>query len=103
MSSRLMRQVLVDSARARNYQKRGAGAHNVTLDEARVGVVGQPADVIALDDALKALEQIDPRKSQVVEPRFFWRVEHRGNGRSPGHVGANGQARLDDGQIVVAP
>jgi len=71
MSSRLMRQVLVDWARARGYQKRGAGAHNVTLDEGRVGVVEQPADVIALDDALKALEQIDPRKSQVVELRFF--------------------------------
>jgi RNA polymerase sigma factor (TIGR02999 family) len=63
--------VLVDQARARGYQKRGAGAHNVTLDEGRVGVVEQPADVIALDDALKALEQIDPRKSQVVELRFF--------------------------------
>jgi RNA polymerase sigma factor (sigma-70 family) len=43
----------------------------VTLDEGRVGVVEQPADVIALDDALKALEQIDPRTSQVVELRFF--------------------------------
>ena len=71
MSSRLMRQVLVDWARARGYQKRGAGAHNVTLDEGRVGAIEQPADVIALDEALKALEQIDPRKSQVVELRFF--------------------------------
>ena len=71
MSSRLMRQVLVDWARARGYQKRGAGAHNVTLDEGRVGAIEQPADVIALDDALKALEQIDARKSQVVELRFF--------------------------------
>jgi len=66
-----MRQVLVDWARARGYQKRGAGARNVTFDEGRVGIVEQPAEIIALDDALKALAEIDPRKSQVVELRFF--------------------------------
>jgi RNA polymerase sigma factor (TIGR02999 family) len=71
MSSRLMRQVLVDWARARGYQKRGAGAHNVTLDEGRVGAVETPADIVALDDALNALAEIDQRKSQVVELRFF--------------------------------
>jgi RNA polymerase sigma-70 factor (ECF subfamily) len=71
MSSRLMRRVLVDAARARGYQKRGGGAHQVTLDERRVGAKEQAADVVALDDALTALAAIDERKSQVVEMRYF--------------------------------
>ena len=71
MSSRVMRRVLVDCARARGYQKRGAGAQKVTLDEERVGSAEQPADVLALDDALETLAAIDPRKGQVVEMRYF--------------------------------
>ncbi len=70
MSARLMRRILVDSARARNYQKRGAGAERVTLDEALV--VTEPGrDLVALDDALNVLAEIDERKSKVVEMRFF--------------------------------
>lgn len=71
MSSRIMRRVLIDFARARGYQKRGAGAHKVTLDEGRVGATGRGADVLALDEALESLAKIDPRKSQVVEMRCF--------------------------------
>jgi RNA polymerase sigma factor (TIGR02999 family) len=71
MSSRVMRRVLVDAARARGYQKRGGGAHQVTLDEGRVGAKEPAADVVALDDALTALAAIDERKSQVVEMRYF--------------------------------
>jgi len=71
MSSRLMRRVLIDFARARGYQKRGAGAHKVTLDEGRVASTGRGADVIALNEALEALAKIDARKSQVVEMRYF--------------------------------
>jgi RNA polymerase sigma factor (TIGR02999 family) len=71
MSSRVMRRVLVDAARARGYQKRGGGAQQVTLDEGRVGGPQPAADVLALDDALTALAAIDPRKSQVVEMRYF--------------------------------
>jgi RNA polymerase sigma-70 factor (ECF subfamily) len=71
MSSRVMRRVLVDAARARGYQKRGAGAHKVTLDEGRAGTTERPADVVALDDALNALAAVDERKSQVVEMRYF--------------------------------
>ena len=55
MSSRVMRRVLVDATRARGYQKRGAGARQVTLDEGRVGAKEPAADVVALDDALTAL------------------------------------------------
>jgi len=71
MASRVMRRILVDSARARRYQKRGGGAERVSLDEALL-VSNEPAhDLIALDDALNALAAFDGRKSQVVEMRFF--------------------------------
>ena len=70
-SARLMRRILVDHARSRNYQKRGGGAMNVTLDEALVGSAERGADLLALDDALQSLARQDPRKSQVVELRFF--------------------------------
>jgi RNA polymerase sigma-70 factor (ECF subfamily) len=71
MAARVMRRVLVDSARARGYQKRGAGAARVTLDEGRAGTTERAADLIALDEALEALTAIDPRKGQVVELRYF--------------------------------
>src|SRR5262249_22848826 len=71
MASRIMRRVLVESARAKGFQKRGAGAQKVSLDEALVVQEGPSADVVALDVALNALEKLDPRKCQVVEMRFF--------------------------------
>jgi RNA polymerase sigma factor (TIGR02999 family) len=71
ISAQLMRRVLVDYARSRGYQKRGGGAHKVTLDEALIGPQQTGHDLVALDDALKALAEVDPRKCQVVELRFF--------------------------------
>ena len=71
MSARLMRRILVDFARSRHYQKRGGGAQQVSLDEALVVCKERGQDLVALDDALQALAAIDPRKSQVVEMRFF--------------------------------
>ena len=71
MSARLMRRVLVDLARSRGADKRGGGAVRVTLDDAAIGGVAPDADVIRLDDALKALAALDDRKSRVVELRFF--------------------------------
>ncbi len=70
MSARLMRRILVDFARAKHSQKRGAGAQQVSLDEALM-VVNQGQDLVAVDDALEALARVDARKSQVVEMRFF--------------------------------
>jgi len=70
MSARLMRRILVDSARSRKYQKRGAGAQKVSLDEGLL-VVEPGRDLVALDDALEALAQVDERRSKVVEMRFF--------------------------------
>ena len=71
LSARLMRRVLVDLARSRGADKRGGDAIRVTFDEAAIGGVAPEADVIRLDDALKALASLDERKSRVVELRFF--------------------------------
>lgn len=71
MASRMMRRVLVDVARAKGYQKRGGGAQRVTLIESRAPAKQPDYDLVALDDALQALEALDARKVQVVEMRFF--------------------------------
>jgi RNA polymerase sigma factor (TIGR02999 family) len=71
MSARLMRRILVDHARSRQFVKRGGGARIVPFDEAIVAGAEPSVDVAALDDALQALGSIDQRKSDVVEMRFF--------------------------------
>ncbi len=71
-AAQLMRRVLVDFARTRNYQKRGGEVLKVEFDEAWMGSTGRGSDlVVALDDALQELAKFDARKSQVVEMRFF--------------------------------
>ena len=71
LSAQLMRRILVDRARARNYQKRGGGQQEVTFDEGLVVSPQRGRDILALDGALKALAVTDARKSRVVELRFF--------------------------------
>jgi RNA polymerase sigma factor (TIGR02999 family) len=71
MAARLMRRILVDVARSKHYQKRGGGAVCVTFDELAIAPAEPGHDLVALDDALKAFEQVDARKSQVIELRFF--------------------------------
>ncbi len=71
VSAQLMRRVLVDVARARNYQKRGGQMVQVSLDEVMAAPAGRGADLVALDDALNALSAIDERSGRVVELRFF--------------------------------
>jgi RNA polymerase sigma factor (TIGR02999 family) len=71
LSSRLIRRVLIDAARSKASLKRGAGSPHVALDENLLVSTEPPADIVALDEALTALAGIDPRKSQVVELRFF--------------------------------
>jgi RNA polymerase sigma factor (TIGR02999 family) len=70
LSARLMRQILVDHARSRGYQKHGGGRHRVDLDE---GMVCDELDwnLVDLDEALQALATADARKGRVVELRFF--------------------------------
>ncbi len=71
VSANVMRRILVEFARARSSQKRGGGAMKVDFDGASVPSAGRDRVLIALDDALNDLAQIDPREAQVVELRFF--------------------------------
>ncbi len=71
ISAKLMRQILVDFARKRRYQKRGGAAQQVSFDESLAVGEQRDEDLVALDDALDALARIDQRKSQVIEMRFF--------------------------------
>ena len=71
VAAQVMRRILVNFARARHYAKRGGAAAQVSLDEAVTIHEDRSAELIALDEALKSLAEIDPRKSQVVELRFF--------------------------------
>lgn len=70
VAARMMRRVLIDYARSRRAAKRGGGERHLSLDEGRISLE-RSSELIALDDALKALANFDPRKSQVVELRFF--------------------------------
>jgi RNA polymerase sigma-70 factor (ECF subfamily) len=71
ISALLMRRILVDFARSRNSLKRGGAMRAVSLEEAAVIAEERDADFVALDDALTSLAAIDPRKSKLVELRFF--------------------------------
>jgi RNA polymerase sigma-70 factor, ECF subfamily len=69
--AKVMRRILIDSARSRQYVRRGGGAPHVELDEALIVSREANAGLLALEDALKALSALDPRKGQVVELRYF--------------------------------
>jgi RNA polymerase sigma factor (TIGR02999 family) len=71
MSARMMRRILVDEARRRDADKRGADPSHVALDEALVPAPEKGADVLALEEALAHLEVLDERKARVVELRCF--------------------------------
>ena len=71
IAARVMRRILVDEARKRDAAKRGGGAIQVSLVEATSVSQEQAANVVALDDALKTLQAIDSRQSEIVELRFF--------------------------------
>ncbi len=71
VAAQLMRRILVDFARSRGYHKRGGGVMAVTLGDAALVTGGKGTDLIALDEALEALAELDARQSKVVELRFF--------------------------------
>jgi RNA polymerase sigma factor (TIGR02999 family) len=71
IAARAMRQVLVDAARRRNAQKRGAGVAFVTFEESLHGGPKTAEDVLALDEAMERLAQVSPRQAAMVESRFF--------------------------------
>jgi RNA polymerase sigma factor (TIGR02999 family) len=71
MSARLMRRILIDFARSHGYQKRGGGVVPISLDEAPTVGNEPDSNLVVLDDALRALADVDVRKSKVVELKFF--------------------------------
>jgi len=71
VAAQAMRRILVEHARGRLYDKRGGGARRVALEDAPIVGGRRVPDMIALDDALKELEAVDPRKGRIVELRFI--------------------------------
>jgi RNA polymerase sigma factor (TIGR02999 family) len=71
LAARLMRRILVDHARTRGRRKRGGHAFRVELEESAALSPERSAQMLALDEALSRLAEFDPRKSRVVEMRFF--------------------------------
>lgn len=71
IAAQMMRRILVDHARSRQYAKRGGDARPVSLDEGAIVSEARTAEVMALDEALVSLAAVDQRKSQIVELRFF--------------------------------
>jgi RNA polymerase sigma factor (TIGR02999 family) len=71
VAAQLMRQILVDHARAYRSDKRGGGVCNLTLDVADQDSPQIDIDIVALDDALKTLSAMDPQQGKVVELKFF--------------------------------
>ena len=71
ISAQLMRRILVSMARARHANKRGGEARQVSLDEALVISEERAAELVALDEAMNELAALDPRRSRVVELRYF--------------------------------
>ena len=71
IAAQMMRRILITHAQSHAYAKRGGGALKVSLDEAAILSRERAGELIALDEALKELTAIDPRRSQVVELRFF--------------------------------
>ena len=71
ISANLMRRILVEFARARRSKRRGGSARKVSFEEGLIASPGRGRDLVALDDALKALAKLDAREAEVVELRFF--------------------------------
>jgi len=70
VAAQVMRHILIDHARLHLYDKRGGGAQHVPLEEAEI-IKAERGELIALDEALRGLAPLDPRRSQIVELKFF--------------------------------
>jgi RNA polymerase sigma-70 factor (ECF subfamily) len=71
VAAQVMRNILIDHARSYQYEKRGGGAQRVSLDSSITLTEERAAELVALDDALRSIAAVDPRKSEIIELRFF--------------------------------
>jgi len=71
ISAQIMRRILIDHARRHAYAKRGGGAQQVSLEDVAAVTPDLGRELVRLDEALKSLAEMDPRRSQVVELRYF--------------------------------
>jgi RNA polymerase sigma factor (TIGR02999 family) len=71
LCAQVIRRIVIDHARRHRFAKHGGNAVRVPFEEAFLGARARGVDLVALDDALAALAEIDPRKAQVVELRYF--------------------------------
>jgi RNA polymerase sigma-70 factor, ECF subfamily len=96
LAGRMMRRILVDVARTRDYRKRGGGVEHVAIDD-QVRAPEPGRDLVALDDALRALAVIDERKAQVVELRFFGGLSHE---ETADALGVSAKTVMRDWQVA---
>ena len=101
-SSRAMRSLLIDMARERMAQKRSAELLPLTLGAEVPDMGGSPEQLVALDEALSRLGNLDARLMRVAEMRIIMGMEDRRDGRSAGGIRAHHQARLAEGQGLSA-
>ena len=71
IAARLMRRILIDHARRHAFQKRGAGMREVAIEDVQLAAPRSDVDLLSLDRALESLSEVDARKAQVVEMRYF--------------------------------
>jgi RNA polymerase sigma-70 factor (ECF subfamily) len=101
LCAQIIRRILVDHARDRHYAKRGGGAAQIPLDEALIGAPSGGVEVLALNEALTSLTMLDVRKGRVVELRYFSGLSVEET-RGVGNIARDREARLENGQGVVA-
>ena len=94
VAARQMRRILVDHARARRRDKRGAGVERVSLDNVNLVTPAQSVDVIDVDSALNRLASFDPRKAEVVELLYFGGMTVEETGEAVGVSTATVQREL---------
>ena len=97
-----MRRILVDRVRAQLAQKRGGGTKRVDLDDVADFLVGDAEQVLAVHEALQRLGALNPRLADLVECRFFAGYSEPETAGGPGHLRADGPARLDPGPRLAA-
>ena len=101
LAARRMRRILVDSARARRYQKRGVGAVSVTFDEA-LAVSRRDPDLVTLDDRTRAARSARRTEGSGRRTAIFRRADERRDRGSARHLERHGDARLADGEALAA-